>query len=472
MGAGDRSFNSMGNLPLCLFGFACIRAWDDVAFTHFASLFPSQGWLGEDFFMLAMVAVFAPLAIFARRVAPLHGKTWPVPVATSALVTSVLCDIVANLVPGLEGPLFAAEVCLAGVGAALSILLWAELQSCFDPFHVILYISGSFLLGGIVGWLVVGMDAVQAAFAKLMLPLLSAVCLKRGYDYVAEGDLPKQSWGPMRFPWGLVVVLGIYQFIFGLHPAADIGAVNPSVWGTIIASAALFFGTFFLSQWFDVAFVYRTPFVLMVCGLLITLLTFSASNTVASLLISTAYTLMFLVLTIVLCDISHRYGISILFLCGIQEIVTVSIVGGDFVSDAMSAGVIPLTMSDTTVVVGLTILVVVATVALLFERSSSRDWGVAFFGADRALTNVEDDRHQLRCNEIADRCRLSPREREVFLRLTGAENFTTIADELCIAPGTLKSHSRRIYQKLGVHSRKEMLELLDSVSGSAADDNK
>lgn len=461
MAKEGRSFSLLGNLPLCLFGFACIRAWDDVAFTRYASLFPERGWMGEDLFLIVMVVVFAPLALFARRVAPLHGKAWPVPVATTMLMASVACDAATPMAPAAAPLLVGTSVIFAGAGAALSILLWAELQSCFDPFYVILYVSGSFLLGGIAGWLVVGMGAAQGVFVKLLLPLLSAICLRRGYDYVPKEDLPKRTWGPMRFPWGLVVVLGVYQFVFGLHHAVDIASVNPSVWGTVAASAMLFFGTLLLSRRLDVAFVYRTPFVLMVCGLLITLLTFSASNVVASLFISTAYTLMFLVLTIVLCDISHRYGISVLVLCGIQEVVTVTIVGGDLVSDAMDAGAIPLAMSDTTVVVGLTILVVVATVALLFERSSSRDWGLAFFGADKATIGVGEDRHSLRCNEIADRCRLSPREREVFLKLTGEGSFSSIAEELCIAPGTLKSHSRRIYQKLGVHSRKEMLDLVD-----------
>lgn len=461
--AAGRKLSDLRHLPLCFFGFAFIRAWDDIAFYRFSSLVPEHSWIGQDAFLLAMIAVFVPLAILARRVAPLYEKRWSVPVATCALLVSSALWIAGNLTDAIALPLTVGSLLFAGAGAALSILLWAELQSCFNPFRVVLYVSGAFLLGAVLGWLFVGMGDDRLGFVLVALPLLSALCLKLGFSRIPKADLPKRTWGKMRFPWGLVVVLGIYQFIFGLHPANDIATVSPSVWGAIIASAALFFGTYLLSHRFDFSFIYRTPFVLMTCGLLITLLTFSASNVIASLCISTAYTFMFLILTIVLCDISHRYGISVLVLCGIQEIATITIAGGDLLEEAMNSGALPIRADDSIVIVMLTILVVIATVALLFERKSSEEWGLAFFGADKvAEGGDEHGLFALRCSEIAERYRLSPREKEVFWLLTSDKTLAEIASELYIATGTLKSHTRRIYQKLDVHSRQEMMELLEA----------
>lgn len=460
--ATRRKLSDLQQLPLCFFGFAFIRAWDDIAFWRFSSLVPDHTWVGQDVFLLAMIAVFAPLALFARRIAPLHEKPWAIPIATGALLVSSLLWILAGLDGLFVLPLVVGSIVFAGIGAALSILLWAELQSCFNPFRVVLYVSGAFLLGAIFGWLAVGLGGDRLAFTLMALPLLSALCLKQGFARIPKTDLPKRTWGKMRFPWGLVVVLGIYLFIFGLHPANDIATVSPSVWGAIIASAALFFGTYLLSHRFDFSFIYRTPFVLMTCGLLITLLTFSASNMVASLCISTAYAFMFLILTIVLCDISHRYGISVLVLCGIQEIATVTIVGGDLLEEAMNSGALPIRADDSIVIVVLTILVIIATVALLFERKSSEEWGLTFFGADK-IGEDGDARSlfALRCSEIADQHRLSPREKEVFWLLTSDKTLSEIASELYIATGTLKSHTRRIYQKLNVHSRQEMMSLIE-----------
>lgn len=462
-----RKLGDLRHLSLCFFGFAFIRAWDDIAFYRFSSLVPDQAWIGQDLFLLMMIAVFAPLAIFARTIAPLYEKRWALPVATGSLIASAALWVVGAGAGGLSVGLSGASIVCAGIGAALSILMWAELQSCFNPFRVVIYVSGAFFLGAIMGWLFVGMGVERLSFVMVALPLLSFACLKIGFSKIPKTDLPKKTWGKMRFPWGLIIVLGIYQFIFGFHSADDISMVSPSVWGTIIASAALFLGTYLLSHRFDFTFIYRTPFVLMTCGLLITLLAFSKSNVVGSLFISTAYTSMFLVITILLCDISHRYGISVLVLCGIQEVATITVVGGDLFESAMNSGILPVRADDTIVIVALTILVVIATVALLFERKTSEEWGLAFFGADKIAEDGDArGRFALRCSELADRYRLSPREKEVFWLLTTQKTLPEIAKDLYIATGTLKSHTRRIYQKLDVHSRQEMMDLVevDSVS--------
>ena len=105
--------------------------------------------------------------------------------------------------------------------------------------------------------------------------------------------------------------------------------------------------------------------------------------------------------------------------------------------------------------------------ALLFERKTSEEWGLAFFGADKIAEDGDArGRFALRCSELADRYRLSPREKEVFWLLTTQKTLPEIAKDLYIATGTLKSHTRRIYQKLDVHSRQEMMDLVevDSVS--------
>ena len=460
--ATGRKLGDLKHLSLCFFGFAFIRAWDDMAFYRFSALVPGQAWIGQDLFLLAMIAVFAPLAVFARKVAPLYEKPWSMPTATAALIASTVLWVASGVGGDAGFALMIASIVCAGAGASLSILMWAELQSCFNPFRVVIYVSGAFFLGAIMGWLFVGMGLERLSFVLVVLPLLSLVCLKIGFAKIPKADLPKRTWGKMRFPWGLIVVLGIYQFIFGFHAADDISMVSPSVWGTIIAAGALFLATYLLSHRFDFTFIYRTPFVLMTCGLLITLLAFSKSNVVGSLFISTAYTSMFLVITILLCDISHRYGISVLVLCGIQEVATVTVVGGDLLESSMNAGLLPVRADDTIVIVVLTILVVIATVALLFERKASEEWGLAFFGADKiAEDGDEASRFALRCAEIADRYRLSPREKEVFWLLTSEKTLPEIAKELYIATGTLKSHTRRIYQKLDVHSRQEMMDLIE-----------
>lgn len=52
--------------------------------------------------------------------------------------------------------------------------------------------------------------------------------------------------------------------------------------------------------------------------------------------------------------------------------------------------------------------------------------------------------------------RLSAREREVLELVALGRTPMQIERELVIANGTLKSHMQRIYQKLGIHSKREL----------------
>lgn len=458
---GRRRVAELRYLSLCFFGFAFIRAWDDVAFFRFAQLFPASALVGKDLFILVMVlAVFLPGVVLARRIAPLYRRRALVNLSVGALTASTAASFAATAVPGAHEALAVAAVVAGGVGAALSILLWAELQSCFDPFHMVLYVSGSFFLGSVLGWLCIGLDPVRSAAVLLLLPLLSLACMKAGFRKIPVIDLPKRSWSTVRFPWGLIVVLGIYQFVFGLRGGSASFEGGMLIGGTMAVSAALFAAVYFLSHRFDFTALFRTPFVLVTCGLLMELLAFSVGSAVAGFCISAGYALMFLVLTILLCDLSHRYGTSVLVLCGVQELTTLSIVGGHATAEAMNEGLLPVSLNDPLVTGVLAILVVLATVALLSGERRSREWGATFFGLHE---KPHDDSLAERCDEVGRKRGLSPREREVLQLLAAGKGSAYIERELCIANGTLKSHTRRIYQKLDVHSREELLAMVAPV---------
>ena len=97
---------------------------------------------------------------------------------------------------------------------------------------------------------------------------------------------------------------------------------------------------------------------------------------------------------------------------------------------------------------------------LLSEREYSR-WGASFFGVGKlAQDGDEQGRFAARCTELGERYRLSPREKEVFQLLALGKSAADIERELYIANGTFKSHTRRIYQKLGIHSRAELDDML------------
>jgi DNA-binding CsgD family transcriptional regulator len=67
----------------------------------------------------------------------------------------------------------------------------------------------------------------------------------------------------------------------------------------------------------------------------------------------------------------------------------------------------------------------------------------------------------VRCEQIAQRYRLSERETEILGHLSQGRSAAHIADRLCISRETVRTHVKRIYIKTGVHQHEELLNLLD-----------
>lgn len=70
-----------------------------------------------------------------------------------------------------------------------------------------------------------------------------------------------------------------------------------------------------------------------------------------------------------------------------------------------------------------------------------------------------DDAH--RCAAIAERGGLSPREREVLALILQGRDLPHISQALFISENTVRSHMKNIYRKLNVHSKQEILDLLE-----------
>lgn len=56
---------------------------------------------------------------------------------------------------------------------------------------------------------------------------------------------------------------------------------------------------------------------------------------------------------------------------------------------------------------------------------------------------------------------LSPREREIARAYSGGDTYHRIAERLCIAPSTVRTHLAAIYRKLGVSSKLELHKALE-----------
>lgn len=72
-----------------------------------------------------------------------------------------------------------------------------------------------------------------------------------------------------------------------------------------------------------------------------------------------------------------------------------------------------------------------------------------------------------RADELAERHRLTPREREIALLLARGRSAVFIAEDLSCSPATVRSHAKNIYTKLDVHSKQELIDLFANGDGAA-----
>jgi DNA-binding CsgD family transcriptional regulator/steroid 5-alpha reductase family enzyme len=115
--------------------------------------------------------------------------------------------------------------------------------------------------------------------------------------------------------------------------------------------------------------------------------------------------------------------------------------------------------------------------ALIYFASRDREQGRA--DAEEAGTDAEEHGEQAavrelpsfedRCRLLADRYALTPRERDVFMLYAAGRDTPAISERLSISENTVRTHERGFYRKMDVHSKQELLDLVEK-AGTGVDD--
>ena len=87
--------------------------------------------------------------------------------------------------------------------------------------------------------------------------------------------------------------------------------------------------------------------------------------------------------------------------------------------------------------------------------------GLAFISTRQASLN-DDSRLAERCGAVASRAELSGREAEILQLVVAGYSVARIAEELTISPETVRTHKKRVYAKLDVHSHDELMRRVRS----------
>lgn len=468
---GNVPFSFAGFFPLAFLGLGVYRAWIEIVFVGSFVDFPAAHFATRDLFDIVMSGVLLGCALGARRISPFFSKRTPWIACGALLTAATVCTFSSIYFPEAAEALAIAASLTGGVGIALMILIWSELYGCLNPLRVAFYYSGSIIVGALVIYVYRGFMIPWLFVMTSLLPVFSLMCAQRSFGLLSKESLPGGNWAKFSVPWKIIALMAIYAFAYGLLECyLYTNMLGPhSAFGTVAAALVVIVGVVSQGKRFDFAVIYRTALPLM-AGALILPSAFGLFDSFWGNFCATgAYTAFSILTMLILANICYRYGVSAIWLFGIERGVrALFMMLGRYVDLGIDS-LVPSSVNGDLLSSSIALIAIIAgTMILLSERELASRWGAKFLYAENGSDPLER-KHALvdRCDAIAKEKGLSAREQEVLLLLAQHKTISDIERELIVANGTVKAHVRHIYQKLDIHSREELFEMLGA--GAQAD---
>ncbi len=204
--------------------------------------------------------------------------------------------------------------------------------------------------------------------------------------------------------------------------------------------------------------LYQSSLLFLIAGLWCIAVGTVSAIVVAAVMANAGYVLFTIFLDGLLCDACRRFDLHPYRVFGLMN---VGIQVGYGVG-AIAGGRLILGDDFATALWMFTIACLLVIVFLVFmtDRDYRSSWGTAELEEGRP--SIVDFYGSLSetCSAVAQQYGLSRREEEVLVLLAQRKTSSEIEAELFISNSTVKSHSKSIYKKLGIHKREELLELV------------
>ena len=488
----ERAWQRIIPVPFCFMGMGIFRVWTETLYANSQVNFPAlvlpfsvpiAGADAYSLFDLVAALALTLLALGARRVAPLYRHPVAIVATVVCMVGAAMANFGSILAPAAAEVLFWPSVFGGGVGVALILMLWSEFFGCLSPLRIAVYYSASVVVGCLVLWIFKGLSFWWLWAGTCAVPIVSLMCLWRAYATLSPDAYPPAYQGEFSFPWKPVAVVGAYSFVYGLRGGVFSGYLGMNsgigaflgallVYALICASVqrgspeAAGDDAAITTTPFDFSLLWKIAMPLMLASLVPLEHVVPGWSFVADTCALASYTVLLVLIMSILGNLSYRYGVCALWIFAIERAVRLLTSQAGRVIGNSFGDVVGIGWHALLVLVMAAMLVVVALLFFSEKNVSSSDWGVVLKRPadgsrnDAAARALERNRLGVKCEELGRQRGLTPREEEVMLLLAQRRTLGEISRELYVAPNTVKTHSKHVYQKLGIHSRAELLDML------------
>lgn len=365
-------------------------------------------------------------------------------------------------------------VVLSSAGIAMAAFMFACVDKCTGNSRSCepgIVVAGSIALGGVIELVIATLPTIVVLVTASALPLLGGIAfLASGKPRVQEHEIHCQSkpieemmalgTGKTGLSWRFIVAIVVFSIAAGLmqffyvaqEPRTAPVAIQMRLASRYCVAFVVFVGAMSL-RW--------KPYHMYRTGSLITIASFLALpflpqklSVVGPIAVNAGYTFLELMVWTVLFESARVRDASAIGIVGVGRLVMAAAsFAGVLIDTALSVW----SMSEHLVSAFASVtayLLTIASMLVIDESRTSESW----YLIERSTPTSNTDALSVRCRELADQHGLTAREYEVLVLLASGRSAPYIGNELGIATSTVNFHVRHIYEKLGSHSKQEIID--------------
>lgn len=360
----------------------------------------------------------------------------------------------------------AAAAFVAGLGIACLYLGWTPFYAALDIKNAIACIFAAMAVGSGIKILIDLMPPLPAVICMSLLPIASVLMSYQAQKQQPPIDVaPKIHYQERRasVPWRILLGVAVYSIIIGMMQTISVEvAYTPFELLTIVHHGAEIVVAMLVLWWVFVrkgllrfSSLWKAILLFTATGLFFLPIIGAAWTGWALVLVAIAQTLVVMLFWVMLADVAHHSSASpfVIFGSGWLAYSLSFAIGELFGAVVADFGV------SMYVITLMTYFLTLAAVFALNENNLSQ----RRIFSDLEMMVPEESMYasiEAGCVEIGEAHGLTKREIEVLQLICKGRSKAYIGEDLFISENTVRSHTKHIYEKLNVHSKQEIIDMI------------
>ncbi len=352
-----------------------------------------------------------------------------------------------------------AALLFRSVGIVFVSALWIELCATLNPVRASFLNAVCIAISLALYFFTMDLGEFRIGVLSVVLPIV--ICLscwraqRQHLSTIAPSIPPKRRVPLLR---RTAVFVAVYSLTSNIVTSTI--ETEHSRFASLIPALVIIVFILFHARQFNIAVLYRIAFPLMVGGFLLASIVTSSLMGISGIVLDAGSAAMGMLLFLVVCSLSFSTGASALRLFGMLSAVqfATSFLGaaiGEFLHMRLSA-------TSYAVLFALVVIAVVLVSCYFMSEDSMRSF---WQHRDPQNDNQEssachDCDRELKISSLGVSYSLTERETEILHLLSQGKSNSDMSNVMFISESTVKTHLHHIYQKFGVHTRRELEDMI------------